>query len=89
MGVERIFFRGAHWGIFPKFFHRGTKSGEICFFPLKTKKITFLLKISKSKGGQGPLPPFPTHMATVQYKFPKVEVSLSFTFHPHIIGVYF
>jgi len=40
-----------------------TKSDEICFFPLKTKKTTFFCWISKSRKGQGPpLPPLPTSM---------------------------
>jgi len=35
------FFTGEALGYFSKFFSRGYKSGEICFFPLKTKKTTF------------------------------------------------
>ena len=48
MGVGRIVSRGGHWGIFPKFFQGGDKSGEICFFShSKLRKQPFLLKISK------------------------------------------
>jgi len=43
-GRRKDFFQGvSHYGIFPKFF-QGAKSGEICFFPLKTKKTTFFAK---------------------------------------------
>jgi len=40
MGVGRIFSRGTSRAYFQNF-SRGGKSGEICFFPLKTKKTTF------------------------------------------------
>ena len=40
MGVERTFSKGA-LGDFSKIFLGGVKSGEICFFPLETKKTTF------------------------------------------------
>ena len=43
MGVGRIFSRGATSGFFQKF-SRGTKSGEICFLPLETKKTLFWWK---------------------------------------------
>jgi len=39
MGVERI-FPGWSLGDFSKIFLEGPKSGEICFFPLETKKKT-------------------------------------------------
>jgi len=42
--------RWGHEGIFPNFFWEGGKSGEVCFFPLETKKTPFLLKFFKSKG---------------------------------------
>jgi len=32
-------------------------SGEICFFPLETKKTTFFAEIFKIQGSQGPLSP--------------------------------
>ena len=59
MGVGRIFCKWGHKRIFPKFFPGGAKSGEICFFPLKTKKITIFAKNSHSRVGVRPfLPPF-------------------------------
>jgi len=42
MGVGRIFSRDGPLGYFSKIFLGGAKSGEICFFLLKTKKTTFL-----------------------------------------------
>jgi len=45
MGVGKIFSRGA----LGDFSRGGAKSGEIWFFPLETRKTTFLLKISKSR----------------------------------------
>ena len=58
--VGRIFC-GAHEEIFPKFFLRGGKNGEICFFPLETTKTTFFAEIFKIQGGsQGPHVPLPT-----------------------------
>jgi len=40
--------------VFFQNFSRGAKSGEICFFPLKTKNNLFLLKISNSRGDLAP-----------------------------------
>ena len=40
MGVWGI-FPGEALGDFSKIFLEGAKTGEICFFPLKTKKTTF------------------------------------------------
>ena len=54
------FFPEGPLRIFPKFFYWG-KSGEICFFPLETKKTTFLLKIQNA-GGPGSPAPLPTPM---------------------------
>jgi len=55
MGVGRIFSRGG-------------KSGEICFLPLEIEKTTFLLIISKSRGGQGPTHATPLRRPCLQYK---------------------
>jgi len=41
MGVGKIFCRGGALGDFYKIFPRGAESGEICCFPLETKKTTF------------------------------------------------
>ena len=59
MGVGRIIYSGGHQGIFLKFFW-GDQSGEVWFFPLKTKKTIFcILNISKSSGGfEPPAPSF-------------------------------
>jgi len=37
-----------------RIFSTGAKSGEICFFPLKTKTTTFLAENFKIKGGPRP-----------------------------------
>jgi len=40
-GRRKDFFQGGgHQGIFTKFFQGGAKSGEICFYPIETKKPT-------------------------------------------------
>jgi len=41
-GVGKIFPGGGALRDFSKIFPGGAKSGEICFFPLKIKKTTFL-----------------------------------------------
>jgi len=64
MGVGRIFSRWATRGFF-KNFSRGAKSGEIRFFPLKTKKTTFFAKDFKIQGGLDPPVPLPTLMVPV------------------------
>ena len=53
---------GGHQGIFPNVFQRGVKSGEICFFPLETKKTNFFSEIFKTRGDKAPLPLLPTPM---------------------------
>jgi len=47
---EGFFPGGGSLEDFSKNLQGGTKSREICFFSLKAKKTTFLLKISKSRG---------------------------------------
>jgi len=65
MGVGRIFSRGdTRW--FFQNFYRGAKSGEICFFPLETKKTTFFAKMFKIQGGQGPPAHLPSDVHAVQ-----------------------
>jgi len=54
MGVGRILSRGKALGDFSKNSPRRAKSGEICFLPLVIRKQPFLLKFSKSRGGNGP-----------------------------------
>jgi len=44
-GCQKNFYRRRHQGILPKFFQEGAKSGEIYFFPLETKKTTYLVEI--------------------------------------------
>jgi len=39
---EGFYPGGGEVGDFPKIFSRGTKSGEICFYPSKLKKQPFL-----------------------------------------------
>ena len=57
MVVGRI-FPGGVLGDFSEFFPGDTKTGEIFFFPIETKKITFFAKIFKIQGGLGtPCPP--------------------------------
>jgi len=48
------FFPGGALGNFFQNFSRGAKSGEICFFALEIKKISFFAEIFKI------LPPIPT-----------------------------
>jgi len=50
-GRRKDFSRGGGTGEFFQKFSRGAKSGEISFLPLEPKKITLLLKFSKSRGG--------------------------------------
>ena len=54
-GRRKDFFQG----IFPKFFQEGAKSGEICFFPLETKKATSFAEIFKIQVSRGSPPPTP------------------------------
>jgi len=50
-GRRKDFFQGGgSLEDFSKNLQGGTKSRAICFFSLKAKKTTFLLKISKSRG---------------------------------------
>jgi len=58
------FFQGEPLGFFSKIFLGGAKSGNICFFPLETKKTTFFAKIFKIQGGKdlSAPPPLPTPM---------------------------
>jgi len=58
MDVVRIFSKGGSPGNFPKIFLGGTKIGEICFFPLETKKTTLFSYIFKI---QEALPPTDAH----------------------------
>jgi len=55
MGVGRIFPGGLLENCSKKFLG-GSKSGEICFFPLETKKTTFFAEIFKIQ--VEPCPPF-------------------------------
>ena len=58
MGVGRIFSRGGTCGFFQNL-SMGAKSGEICFFPLETKKTTFFCwNFQNPRGGQDPPAPF-------------------------------
>jgi len=62
MGVGKIFSGGDHLGIFPELFQGGAKSGEICFFPIKTKKKQpFFAKKFKFHGGKPPCPTSDAH----------------------------
>ena len=54
MGVGRIVTREGPLGDLSEFFSRGAKSGEIYFFPLKTKKTTFFAKNFKIQGFKSP-----------------------------------
>jgi len=44
---------------FSKIFLRGCKSGQICFFPLETKKTTFFCWNLQHPGGPRPSPSMP------------------------------
>ena len=69
MGVGKIFSKGGPVRDFPKIFSRGgPKVVKFGFYPSKLKKQPFFLIISKSKGGQGSLPPFPTPMCITKVK---------------------
>jgi len=64
-GRRKNFFPGRATRVFFYNFSRGGKSGEICFFPLETKKTTFFAEIFKIQGRQGPpLLPIRTPMLT-------------------------
>jgi len=58
------FFPGWPPGDFPNIFSRGAQSGEIYFFPLKTKKQPFFAEKFKIQGGG--LPPLPMLMPLQQ-----------------------
>ena len=63
ISVGRIFSRGGDQEIFPKLFLGGAKIGEICFFPLETKKTTFFTIFFKiQRVALPPLLPIPTPM---------------------------
>ena len=64
--VSEGFFPGGDNRELFQIFSRGVKSGEICFFPLKTKKTTFfiLIKFSKYREGKAPPCPPPTPMTS-------------------------
>lgn len=51
--VGRIFLGGRTGGFFSKFFRRGSESGEIFIFPLKTKKNIIYWKF-QNPGGEAP-----------------------------------
>jgi len=58
-GRRKDFFQGGgHYGIFPKYFQGGAKSGEIWFLPLEIEKTTFFAEIFKIRGTNPPCPPF-------------------------------
>ena len=57
---EGFFPGGGALGYFSKTFLGGDKSGEICFFPLETKKTTFFAAFFQSRGAKVPLPPLTT-----------------------------
>jgi len=59
MGVGRIFsfFQGGTWGFSQNIFQGVQKVVKLGFHPSKLKKQPLLLIISKSRGGQAPLPP--------------------------------
>jgi len=61
MGVGRIFSRGGQYGIYPKCFPGGAKSGEIWFLPLEIEKTTFFANNFKIQEGtkKPPEPPCP------------------------------
>jgi len=66
MVVGRIFSRGGTRGFF-QIFSRGVKSGDIVFFPLKTKKSIFFAKNFKIQWGKAPpASPFPTPVGKKQ-----------------------
>jgi len=62
MGVGMIFL-GAEIGDFSKNLLGGPKWMKVVFFPLETKKTTFYLKFSKSRGATASLTPLTTPMA--------------------------
>jgi len=62
MGIRRGFSRGRGIGNFSKIILGGAKTGEICFFPLETKKITFFAEIFKPRGATAPCPPSDFHV---------------------------
>ena len=53
-GPRKDFFQGGQWGILPKSFPGGTKSGVICFLPLEIEKTTFFANNFKIEGGKPP-----------------------------------
>jgi len=66
MGSEG-FFPGAALGDFSKIFPEGTKSAKTSF-PLETKRTTFLLKFSKSRGNPRlPVPLSDAYVSAVSF----------------------
>jgi len=59
MGVGRIISREGPLGDLSKVFPGGAKSGEVCFFPLKTKQTTFFTENFEIQRGKAPCP-YPT-----------------------------
>jgi len=62
MSVGRIFSSEVPRGDFSKIFLGGTKGGEICLFPLETKKTTLFYEILKIQWGPKAPPALPTPM---------------------------
>ena len=60
---SEVFFQGGSRGFSQIFFQEGAESGEILFLLLEIEKTTFLLIISKFRGGFGLPSPLPTPMA--------------------------
>ena len=69
MGVGRIFSKEGPLADFSKIFLGEAKSGEICWFPLKTKKINFFVKIFKIQGALPPILPTPVVEVTTITRF--------------------
>jgi len=65
--VGKIFTGGAARGFFQNFAGRRPKVVKFVFSHPKLRKQTFLLKIFKSRGDQGPLAPLPTSKAVFEY----------------------
>ena len=82
MGVGKILSRGATKGFFQNFC-RGDQSGEICFFPLETKKTTFFCWIFKFQGEPlaFPDPPSDTHAPN---RSPNPNADLMLTLIPKV-----
>jgi len=85
MGVGRNFSRGA-LGDFFKIFLGEAKSGKIWFRLLEIKKITFLLKILKSRGAWPSCPPSDAH-ATDTTNHPTVSALNIVNWKHHVTDV--